>query len=237
MKKETPRKKAMKKFQQNEISSDEKSELLAMFEKMKSKKMPKVQEVKTIDEKEQSKVNDEKNVSTEDEKDTRNDEKPKKMKLNLVEKSEKPIEVRRSNNEKNVTLMKKEAMKSSNLNENLNSKLDAGIKGQNPDEKRHFRTVTRLKNQFVRPCSPTTQPSKEMDKENISRRISSKTETGNNPHTNVSRVEIDENSSTRNDSRGKRKFDTMNSEKTSNKVHDLVGKFEVGKRTTGDKSQ
>ena len=83
----------------------------------------------------------------------------------------------------------------------------------------------------------TTQPSEEMDKENISRRILSKTETGNNPHMNISRRDIDRNASTYTDSRGKRKFDTMNSEKTSNKVHDLVGKFEVGKRTTGDKSQ
>ena len=78
MKKETPRKKAMKRFKQNEISNNEKSELLAMFEKMKAKKMPKVLEVKTTDEKEDSKVNDEKKVSTKDGKDVRNDEKSKK---------------------------------------------------------------------------------------------------------------------------------------------------------------
>ena len=95
MKKETPRKKAMKRFQQNEISNNEKSELLAMFEKMKAKKMPKVLEVKTTDEKEDSKVNDEKKVSTKDGKDVRNDEKSKKMKLNYIKKSEKPIEDRR----------------------------------------------------------------------------------------------------------------------------------------------
>ena len=67
------------------------------------------------------------------------------MKINHVKKSEKPIEDRRSNDEKNANLMKKDAMKNDNLNEKLNSKLDVGTKGQNPY-------------QFVRPCSPTTQP-------------------------------------------------------------------------------
>ena len=120
-------------------------------------------------------------------------------------------------------------MKNDNLNEKLNSKLDVGIKGQNP--------VRRLKNQFVRPCSPTTQPSEEKDKENISRKFLSKTETGNYPKMNISRVDIGRNASPRLDSGGKRKFDTINSEQNSNKVHDLVGKFEVGKRTKWDKSQ
>ena len=240
MKKETPRKRAMKRFKNNEnVTDGEKSELLMMFEKLEKKKMLKKEneKVKTMknyenDEKEKStkiNENDEKMNICKDEKNETNYE-------NKIEKSNKLIEKKKEKDKKKVDMKTERKMKKVHLNENLNSEIKIGLPGQKPDQTRTFRPVSRPINQFVGPCSLTTKPTEVKDMENISRSSLSETKTEVINYRRLQRNESNSTVTSHNDSNRKRKFSTMDSMKLSNKVQQLIGELEVGKRTKLDKS-
>ena len=106
-----------------------------------------------------------------------------------------------------------------------------GSLSQKSDEKRTLWTNSRRKNQFIGICSPTTKPKEELDKEKISWRGLSRTETGICPKKRVSLERKSYTADLQYDSPGKRKFDAMDSKIKSNKVQELIGNFEVGNRT------
>ena len=219
------------------LIKNEKSELEAMFERMKRKKndenMVKTEDLKMKKESTMKNGKDEKKMSYDEKNTSRKVDKqfnPPKLKHpeKVSQKEENILKV-------DVKMMKKDEMNyETDENEAVKMKngLVIGLAGntcQNSPKFRTFSDVMRLKNRFEKGCSPTTTPLIERKKRKISRRLDLKNETSLVSKVLIAGYEKDEKPVIASmNSPGKRKFEVAMSKSKNQRVQELIDNFEVG---------